>query len=161
MLKRTRSFAAAVAAMTVVSCDYGSVAEQQVNVPQAEWHKDSIVPIVLPVEDTLSPCAMLLLLRHTDDYPYGNIILSVAATAPSGVTVCDTVEYRLMDNGGWSGRIGGRWIDCRLEFRTDIRFMQRGNYLFRIAHLMRREKLPGVGAVGVRVEWSDLPEATQ
>jgi gliding motility-associated lipoprotein GldH len=66
--------------------------------------------------------------------------------------VCDTVEYRLTDDQGWDKKTGGKWIDSRLEFRTDVRFRQSGDYRFHIAHLMRHEKLPGVGAIGVRVE---------
>ncbi|MDR2802007.1 MAG: gliding motility lipoprotein GldH [Prevotellaceae bacterium] len=146
------SMAVATAALIAVSCEYNGMAEQQVNIPQAAWHKDSAVVVALPAEDTLSHCAILLTLRHTDDYPYDNIILSVATTAPSGMTVCDTVEYRLMDDGKWNGKTGGKWIDSRLEFRTGVRFRQYGDYRFQIAHLMRHEQLPGVGAIGVRIE---------
>ncbi|MDR2359189.1 MAG: gliding motility lipoprotein GldH [Prevotellaceae bacterium] len=145
----------AVIALFCISCEYNGMVEQQINIPQATWHKDSIIPVTLPVEDTLSYCTVLLTLRYTDDYPYNNIILSVATTAPSGITACDTVEYRLMDNGKWNGKTGGRWIDSRLEFRTGVRFRQYGDYRFRIAHLMRHEKLPGVGTVGVRIERSE------
>lgn len=141
-----------MAALFCISCEYNGMAEQQINIPHSTWHKDSIIPITLPVEDTLSYCTVLLTLRHTDDYPYNNIILSVATTAPSGITACDTVEYRLMDNGKWNGKTSGRWIDSRLEFRTGVRFRQYGDYRFRIAHLMRNEKLPGAGAIGVRIE---------
>lgn len=142
----------AVIALFCISCEYNGMAERQVNIPEAMWHKDSIIPVVLPVEDSLSLYAILLALRCADDYPYNNIILSVATTAPSGITVCDTVEYRLLDNGKWNGKTGGKWIDSRLEFRTGVRFPQCGDYCFRIAHLMRNEKLSGVGAVGVRIE---------
>ncbi|MDR3350056.1 MAG: gliding motility lipoprotein GldH [Prevotellaceae bacterium] len=142
----------AVMALLCTSCDYNGMAEQQVNIPQTAWHKDSTVSVVLPVKDSLSQCAVLLTLRCTDDYPYNNIILSVTTTAPSGITACDTVEYRLMDDGKWNGKTSGKWIDSRLEFRTGVHFQQCGTHLFRIAHLMRNEKLPGVGAVGVRIE---------
>ncbi|MDR0581684.1 MAG: gliding motility lipoprotein GldH [Prevotellaceae bacterium] len=142
----------AVIALFCLSCEYNGMAEQQVTLPQAMWHKDSIIPVILPVEDTLSYCTILLALRYTDDYPYSNIILSVATTAPSGITVRDTVEYRLMEDGKWNGKTGGKWIDSRLEFRTGVRFRQCGDYCFRIAHLMRNEKLPGVRAVGIRIE---------
>ncbi|MDR3132640.1 MAG: gliding motility lipoprotein GldH [Prevotellaceae bacterium] len=146
------SILAAVVAFVALSCEYNGIAEQQANIPQTQWHKDSIIPLLLPVDDTFSTCAVLLTLRCTDDYPYNNIILSVTTTAPSGISVCDTVEYRLMGDKGWYGKIGGTWIDSRLEFRTGVRFPQHGAYRFDIAHLMRHEKLPGVGAIGVRIE---------
>lgn len=146
------SIFAVTMAFAAISCDYNGITEQQVNIPQAAWHKDSIIPVTLPIEDTLLRCAILLTFRYTDDYPYNNIILSVAATAPSGATVCDTVEYRLTDDQGWNKKTGGKWIDCRLEFRTDVQFRQSGDYRFQIAHLMRYERLPGVGAIGVRIE---------
>jgi gliding motility-associated lipoprotein GldH len=139
-------------AAVAVSCDYNGIAEQQVNIPQAAWHKDSIIPVTFPIKDTLLRCAILLTFRYTDDYPYSNVILSVAATAPSGVTVRDTVEYRLTDDREWNKKTGGKWTDSRLEFRTGVQFRQSGDYRFHIAHLMRNDRLPGVGAVGVRVE---------
>jgi gliding motility-associated lipoprotein GldH len=145
------SLFAAVAGFCFASCYNQGIIEKQANIPQAIWHKDSVALVVLPLDDTLAHCDMLLTLRHTDDYPYNNIILSVTATAPSGATACDTVEYLLTDGGAWSGKTGGKWIDSRLEFRNSVR-LQSGEYRFQIAHLMRREKLPGVGAVGVRIE---------
>jgi gliding motility-associated lipoprotein GldH len=150
-LIRSSIFAVTIA-FFVISCDYNGIAEQQVNIPQATWHKDSVIPVTLLVADTSLYCAILLTFRYTDDYPYNNIILSVTTTAPSGATVRDTVEYRLTDDNEWGRKTGGKWIDSRLEFRTDVRFRQNGDYRFQIAHLMRHEKLPGVGAVGIRLE---------
>jgi gliding motility-associated lipoprotein GldH len=145
------SLFAAVAGFCFASCYNRGIMEKQVNIPQAIWHKDSVASVVLPLDDTLTHGDILLTLRYTDDYPYNNIILSVTATAPSGATVCDTVEYLLTDGKTWNGKTGGKWIDSRLEFRNGVR-LQRGEYRFQIAHLMRRERLPGAGTVGVRIE---------
>ncbi len=142
------------AVLLFTACDERCLVERHVNIPQAAWHKDSTATVVVPVTDTLSHCAIVLAFRNSDDYPYSNVILAVTATAPSGATVCDTVEYRLVDdaNDGWNGRTGGKWVDHRLAFRTNVQFLQSGDYHFGIAHLMRRDELPGVGAVGVRIE---------
>jgi gliding motility-associated lipoprotein GldH len=135
------------------ACNDGSIAEAQRLIHPSGWHKDSIVTIALPLTDTVHYYDMILTLRHDDDYPYNNLILSVAATAPSGVTACDTVEYRLTDEREvWTGKRGGRWFDTRLGFRHRVRFTQSGLYTFTIAHLMRHETLPSVGAVGMRIE---------
>jgi len=147
------SFLILAAGFLPASCDPRSIAENQADVPQAAWHKDSTAHVTVAVTDTVSHCALLLTLRHSDEYPYNNIILSVTATAPSGVAVRDTVEYRLTDeHEQWLGKTGGQWIDHRLAFRTEVQFIQPGNFTFDIAHLMRRETLPGVGAVGIRIE---------
>jgi gliding motility-associated lipoprotein GldH len=138
------------------SCNDRSIAEAQRLIHPSGWHKDSLATVVLQLNDTVHSCDIILTLRHDDDYPYNNLILSLTATAPSGVTVCDTVEYRLTDEREvWTGKKGGRWIDTRLGFRHDVRFTQSGLYTFAIAHLMRNETLPGVGAVGVRIEQTE------
>ncbi len=137
----------------LVSCDDTCVAEQHIQLPHAEWHKDSIVTVRLPVSDTLSGNAIILTLRHNDNYPYNNIILSVTTESPQGMMLCDTVEYRLADaQESWEGKRSGKWIDHRLAFRTNVQFQQSGDYKFTIAQLMRNEELKGVGAVGVRIE---------
>lgn len=137
----------------LTACDAACLVEKQVSLPQAAWHKDSLARLTLPVNDTLVPCAILLTLRHSDAYPYRNIILSVRATSPLGATVKDTVEYLLVDEQeAWYGKTGGKWIDHRLAFRTGVQFLQPGEYRFEINHLMRQEALQGVGAIGIRIE---------
>ncbi|MDR0729480.1 MAG: gliding motility lipoprotein GldH [Prevotellaceae bacterium] len=138
------------------ACDKGCVADAQRFIHPDGWHKDSIATMSLLLTDTVHYCDVILTLRHDDDYPYSNLILSVTATAPSGVTACDTVEYRLTgEQEVWTGKKGGRWIDARLGFRRHVHFTQSGLYTFAIAHLMRNETLPSVGAVGVRIEQRD------
>jgi gliding motility-associated lipoprotein GldH len=135
------------------SCDDSRTVEAQHLIHPDGWHKDSIATLVVQMTDTVHYCDVILTLRHDDDFPYNNLILSVTATAPSGVTACDTVEYRLTDDlEVWTGKKGGRWIDVRMGFRHKVRFAQSGWYTFAIAHLMRYEILPGAGAVGVRIE---------
>jgi len=145
-------FAATVCVLA--SCDDACVAERQIPVRNAVWHKDTVVVVTLPIVDTVSAGnAILLAFRNNDDYPYNNIILSVTAKSPSGAAFCDTVEYRLTDaQEVWLGKKSGKWYDQRLAFRSDVQFLQSGNYEFSISHLMRDEDLRGVGAVGVRIE---------
>jgi gliding motility-associated lipoprotein GldH len=140
-------------AWLLAACDAGCLTEKQLPMLRAEWHKDSIATLTLPVTDTVNACAVIITLRNDEDYPYNNIILAVTATAPSGVTTCDTVEYRLTDEHEfWRGKVGGKWIDNRLAFRSGVRFLYAGDYTFSIAHLMRRDILSGIGAVGIRIE---------
>ena len=143
------------------ACDKNCLSEQTTTISQAAWHQDSVAFITVPITDTLSHCSIILSLRNNDDYPWNNIILAVSAKSPSGAIMRDTVEYRLTNEKEiWNGRKSGKWIDHRLAFRTDVQFLQSGNYEFSITHLMRNAKqavvspvvLQGVGAVGVRIE---------
>jgi gliding motility-associated lipoprotein GldH len=135
------------------SCDPACLSEQRRTFPHAEWHKDTLATLTLPVDDTVRHCALVINLRTNDDYPYNNLILAIATTSPLGLTVRDTVEYRLTDdNGHWAGTTGIRWMDSRLAFREEVRFLRTGDYTFAIAHLMRNETLPGVGAISMRIE---------
>jgi len=149
------------ACILFAACDRNCLSEQTATIPQTAWHQDSAACVLIPIHDTLSHCGIILTFRHNDDYPWNNIILSITAKSPSGAVMRDTVEYRLTDEKEiWNGKKSGKWIDHRLAFRTDVQFLQSGDYEFSIAHLMRDVQQPnatpvilkGVGAVGVRIE---------
>lgn len=135
------------------ACTTAATFEKNVKIHRDKWLKDSAVNIILPVADTLGAYAIIVNLRNNNDYPFRNIHLFVDVASPTGATVRDTVEYELSDlQGKWLGKRGSYWVDHRLFYRPNVIFANSGNYEFGIRHGMRADTLPGIGAVGLRLE---------
>jgi gliding motility-associated lipoprotein GldH len=144
------------------ACTSSATFEKIVKLHSDQWLKDSTINISIPVTDTLGAYAIIIDLRNNNDYPFRNIHLFVDVAAPTGVTACDTIEYELSDlQGKWLGKRGSYWIDHRLFYRPMVIFTGTGNYTFGIRHGMRTDTLPGVGAVGLRLELVDLKNSGQ
>jgi gliding motility-associated lipoprotein GldH len=139
------------------ACTTPAVFEEIVTLKDDQWMKNSAVNITLPVTDSLGTYAIIFDLRNNNDYPFRNIYLFVDVVSPTGVSVRDTVEYELSDlRGNWLGKRGSYWIDHRLFYRPTVMFTSTGNYEFSIRHGMRADTLPGIGAVGLRLESVDF-----
>ncbi len=135
------------------SCDSNRVFEQNIDIPNSGWHKDSVVYFSVDIADTTSTQSILLNLRYQNEYPKRNIYLFVNTFAPSGFAIRDTFEIMLADEKGqWYGSsLGGVW-DYQQVFKQNIRFPVSGKYRFEIEQAMRYTVLPSIRSVGLRVE---------
>ncbi|MDR0566991.1 MAG: gliding motility lipoprotein GldH [Prevotellaceae bacterium] len=147
------AISALCACLSLCACDASRVYDRYSAIPAGGWHKDSSAVFDVYVSDTASLNSLYVNLRHTSSYPFCNIYLFVKATAPSGATTCDTVEYMLADPyGRWYGKGFSSLIDNRLAFRKHVRFPRSGTYRFEVWQGMRMDALPHVTDVGLRIE---------
>lgn len=135
------------------SCDPGRVYEKNIKIPDGIWSKENVIPFEVMIEDTSSTHNLYVNIRNTSLYPTSNLYLFINTTAPSGHSVKDTVEVILADDRGkWLGSgLGDIW-DLQQLYKQNIRFAQKGRYLFEYQQAMRAERLPFVLDVGLRVE---------
>lgn len=135
------------------SCDTKRVFEQNVDIPKAGWHKDSVLFFSVDIQDTISAHSILINLRHESNYPKQNLYLFVNTIAPSGQGIRDTFEMMLADEKGqWFGSgLGDIW-DFQKVFKYNVCFPASGNYRFEIEQAMRYEILPNIRSVGLTVE---------
>ncbi len=135
------------------ACDYNPVFQQSKSIPNDYWNKDSTVSINVPVIDTISYHDIFIDVRNLNSYPYSNLYLFVNVVAPNGDNVTDTLEYRLADDyGAWLGNKSSRIWDCKLPFRSMVKFAQEGSYTFNIKQGMRNDELEGISDVGLTIE---------
>jgi gliding motility-associated lipoprotein GldH len=107
----------------------------------------------VPVSDTLKSNDIFFVLRTGSDYPFRNLFLFVTATSPDGKIMADTLQYYLADDKGkWYGKGFGDIHELKLPYRSNVYFPLKGDYTFRIQHGMRKEDLPGVYDIGIRIE---------
>lgn len=136
-----------------LSCDPDRVYEQNIRIPDGIWDRNDPVRFEVIIQDTITPHNLYINIRNTGLYPVSNLYLFITTTAPSGHSVKDTVEVILADEKGkWLGKgLGDIW-DLQRLYKKNVRFAQKGMYLFEYEQAMRIEKLPFILDAGLRVE---------
>lgn len=137
----------------LVSCDPGRVYEKNIRIPDGIWTWNSPVRFEVFVEDTITTHNLYLNVRNTGMYPLSNLYLFITTIAPSGHMIKDTVQIILADEKGkWLGDgLGDIWDHQKL-YKEQVRFAQKGKYIFEFEQAMRIERLPFILDVGLRVE---------
>jgi gliding motility-associated lipoprotein GldH len=134
-------------------CDPDRVFEKNTRIPDGIWNVEQPVRFELVVEDTIHPHNLYVNIRHTSLYPFSNLHLKIRTTAPSGDAVEDRFELTLADDRGkWQGSgLGDIW-DFQQLYKRNVRFAQKGRYVFEYTQDMRPDHLPFILDVGLRVE---------
>jgi gliding motility-associated lipoprotein GldH len=147
------TFLFALTAVLFSSCDPDRVFEKNIRIPDGIWDRNNLVHFEVVVEDTITPHNLYINVRNAGMYPVSNLYLFVTTTAPSGHMIKDTVQIILADERGkWLGKgLGDIW-DYQQLYKENVRFAQKGEYIFEYEQAMRLEKLPFILDVGLRVE---------
>ncbi|KPK87261.1 MAG: hypothetical protein AMS27_02880 [Bacteroides sp. SM23_62_1] len=137
------------------SCDPDRVYEKNIRIPDGIWERNNPIRFEVIIQDTISPHNLYINIRNTGLYPVSNLYLFITTTAPSGHSVKDTVEIILADERGkWLGKgLGDIW-DLQKLYKQNVRFAQKGMYVFEYEQAMRIEKLPFILDAGLRIEKS-------
>lgn len=149
-----------VVIVTLVSCNDNLVFNQYKSMPNAEWHKDSIVKFQFNPIDTISRNNVYINLRNNDAYAYSNLFLIVGIDFPNNYRVIDTLEYEMANAEGKF--LGEGLTDLKenvLEFKTNVIFPTTGTYTVSLQQAMRKSgevdgitSLKGVTDVGIQIE---------
>lgn len=141
--------------VSLSACDKTRVYDRYKEIPDSNWHKDSIVVFKVPVDDTLQNHNLLIQIRNETSYRFSNLWLFIKITQPDGETVKDTFEVLLAQpSGQWLGDGFGGLKTRRIIYRRDVYFTAPGIYSVALQHGMREENLEGIHDVGFRVEKS-------
>lgn len=146
--------------LVLTSCTNNLVYNEYKSIPNAEWHKDSIVKFQFSPVDTISRNNVYINLRNNNDYAYSNLFLIVGIDFPNNYRVVDTLEYEMADVEG--NFLGEGLTDLKenlLEFKTNVIFPTTGVYDISIQQAMRKSgevdgitALKGVSDVGIQIE---------
>ncbi|MEA3445770.1 MAG: gliding motility lipoprotein GldH [Bacteroidota bacterium] len=151
---RIRNSILIVALLIIIfSCDSNRVFEQNIEIPDSYWNRDSVMYFSVDITDTLLPHSIFINLRHESKYPKRNLYLFINTYAPSGFAIRDTFEIILAnEKGRWYGVGLGSVKDVQTAFKRNVRFPVSGTYRFEIEQAMRYDKLPNIRSIGLRIE---------
>lgn len=146
----------AVAGTLLLSaCDPSRVYEQNVEMPDKNWTVDNAPVFEFAIEDTTKRYNVYFNVRYSLAYDYYNLYLQHRLTAPDSSLVSSSLtELHLMDakTGKPEGKGSSDIYDVQSLVLKEVALPQVGTYRLQLTQYMRRDPLPNILAVGVRVE---------
>lgn len=124
-------------------CDFAEL-------PRSGWaYGDTIAFTPTAMPDTLSRGRLVVVVRHTNAYPYSNLWLEVAHTAADGIhTRRDTINCQLADPyGRWRGK--GFGTSYQATDTLPLPVVLRQGQPIAIRHIMRVDTLTEIEHLGI------------
>ncbi|HSH67875.1 MAG TPA: gliding motility lipoprotein GldH [Bacteroidia bacterium] len=137
----------------LTACDSKRIFEENKNIPDNNWESSNVIKFEVPIKDPATPANFYINIRNADGYPYSNIYLFIKTTFPNGKFSTDTLECILADEQGkWLGNGLGDIYDNQIPFKRNVRFPLAGIYTFEIQQGTRKDNVPLIMDVGLRIE---------
>lgn len=161
MNKSLRTFVLALLLLPFLyACDENRVFEQNKDISNHAWHKDSTLHFAVNIPDADVPYHIYYNVRNAVSYPAQNIYLHIEVQDSTGQTISsDLNNIELFDpkTGEPYGDGLGDIFDHRIRVLENFRFPYAGPYQIDVQHRMRDKimvdnRLPAIMSVGVRIE---------
>ena len=141
------------ALLSLASCNKNMVYTKYHSFPANEWSSKEKAVFDVEIQDTVTLNNISLMIRHTDSYPYSNLIVFVTSKYPDGHVTKDTMEIALATHKGeWQGSGAGDIFDFKIPVKKNIRFPRAGKYEFIFEQGMRSDPLPMIMDFGFEIE---------
>jgi len=137
------------------ACDPSRVYEDHHEFKKRTWVLSDEPTFAFEVKDSAQFYNLYYNIRNSLDYPYSRIFVSCALYDSAGNELQrKLLQHELFDPAGRPlGESGlGDLYDHQFPILGDYRFTTRGHYSVRFTQFMRQDTLPGVLAIGLRVE---------
>ncbi len=124
------------------------------NIPTEGWRYSKVLSFPVAHVDSISKGALIIGLRHGDDYPYSNIWVEVEYNDLKTGLRKDTLNIKLSDKyGNWLGK--GNATKFQIIDTVNSCITHLNNSPVRVRHIMRVDTLIGIDLVGVVFEPND------
>ncbi|WP_233218988.1 gliding motility lipoprotein GldH [Adhaeribacter arboris] len=142
-----------IAALT--GCDKNRVFEENQDIPDNNWQIKNVPQFSFTIEDPQTPYNIYFNVRNAIFYEFYNLYVRAELTGPDKKPLhLKLHEMYLMDKttGRPLGNGAGDIFDHQFLAIKNLKFPQAGTYKIRLKQYMRKDPLPGIMAVGLRVE---------
>lgn len=136
------------------SCGPSVLYQKSIEIPGENWLYADTLDYHFTVEDTTQIYNLYLTLWHNRDFPFQNAYVMVYTAFPDGQRISERLSLQMMDpeTSTWLGDCGKE--SCRLELalQEGAFFEQAGEYSITLEQHSRRNPLPGVEKVELKIE---------
>ncbi len=136
------------------SCDPNRVYEQNVTLENNDWTVDNAPVFEFVIQDTTQRYDIFFNVRYALAYDYYNIYMQHQLVGPDSVQLSSQLhELHLMDpkTGRPLGKGSSDKYDLQALALQDVVFRKVGTHKLKLTQYMRRDPLPNIVAVGIRV----------
>ncbi|MEZ5046147.1 MAG: gliding motility lipoprotein GldH [Chitinophagaceae bacterium] len=156
MYYRITLFISLIVCLLLQACLQSSVYEKHIDIAKFQWNTKDVCSYDIDITDTTAQYQIFLMLRHTDEYNFSNIILKIETQAPDKTLTSVTTDIPLAeDNGKWLARGMEEIYEHKMPLTKNgspLVFNQKGIYNISIQHIMRENPLDHIMSVGIRLE---------
>jgi gliding motility-associated lipoprotein GldH len=139
----------------LLACDPARLYEKNQDLEGYQWYIDTIPAFKFSVKEANVPYNLYYNIRNASAYPYYNLYVTYYLSDSTGKVLTSRLqELTLMDpkTGKPLGDGMGDIFDHRIQALGNYRFPYPGTYTFKVKQYMRKDPLPGIMSVGLRVE---------
>lgn len=136
------------------SCDPARVYEQNIDLPEGSWQIDNAPVFEFEIQDTTKVYDVYFNVRYNLQYDFYNLYLRHQLLGPDNAQLSEKLhEVVLMDakTGKPLGNGSSDIYDLQALALDNIKFSKQGKYALKLTQYMRRDPLPHILAIGVRV----------
>ncbi len=144
-----------VVLMAISSCDISRVYETNLDLPNQQWVTGDVESFEFEIADVDQSYNVLVNVTNAQHYPFHNLYYQYELIGPDdGLVKKELVNINLFDpkTGEPFGEGLGDLFDHRQLILQDFEFPESGKYIMNLEHYMRRDTLPLIKSIGLRVE---------
>lgn len=118
-----------------------------------KWDKKNSHKFDFGINDFQKQKNIIFIVRNNNDYPYSNLRLIATLEHNKKIVSQDTLNYVLAKpNGEWLGTGFGDTKEALFQYKLNYNFPQDGQYSLKVIQAMRRNVLPGIEDIGVKIQ---------
>jgi len=156
-----RTLAIAVAALLFYACDEQRLFENYKDFDNSTWVVSDQPAFEFSIDDIQQPYNLYCNLRNAESYPYADFRFTYYLADTTGALLDKKLKLTYLfdrKTGKPSGESGlGDIYEDQFPLLKNYKFAHPGRYTMRFEQFMRRDTLPGILAVGLRVERAEHP----
>ena len=154
MIKPLVYFVFILSIFSLPACDSNRVFEQNIDIQNNNWRIGDTKEFRFEITDTTKTYQVYFNIRNALFYEYYNLYISETLLDPDGQMVHTKLhEMYLMDKktGEPLGKGAGDIFDHSVLALKNQQFKKPGTYTLKLTQYMRKNPLPGIMAVGIKV----------
>ena len=149
-------FCSMLISLVLISCDSSRVYEDNVDFKDRSWKINQPASFEFQITDTTKKYNLLMDIRNSIDYPYARLFVNYQLKGQDSISLSkELIAIYLFDqkSGKPIGTSGiGDIYDHQFSLLKNYPFKKAGKYKMNIQQFMRMDTIPGILAVGLRVE---------